>query len=80
MENQHSPCLMDPTADFCEAVRKDTLVRGQGIADELFTGDMASAMGEVFGDILANGVIGSIGGSLFDVPMIPPPEICGLNE
>ncbi len=68
--------LTDPTTRFCTSVRKSALLRGQSVAHELFTGDMADAMGVVFGDILATAVVGSIGNSLFDVPM---EKICEDN-
>ncbi len=61
--------LMDPTADFCKSVQKNALVSGKTIADKHFTDDMAEAMGVVFGEMLANAVVGSVGASLFDVPM-----------
>lgn len=60
--------LSDPTGEFIKAVRRDARKRGNKIASEHFKGDMAVVMGEVFGDCLAGGVIGSIGNSLWDVP------------
>ena len=63
--------LTDPTGSFIEAVRKSTRIRGDRIAKEHFEGDMAVAMGEVFGDWLAGAVICGIGSSLYDVPMSP---------
>lgn len=61
--------LIDPTQDFIEAIKHDCNIRGKEIAGEHFDGDMADVMGEVFGDILANGVMYGIGNSLYDVPM-----------
>ena len=61
--------LLDPTVEFCKAIRRDTRKRGAEIANKHFEGDMAVVMGEVLGDILANGVLNNIGDSLYDVPM-----------
>lgn len=61
--------LLDPTLEFCKALRRDARKRGDEIANEHFEGDMAVAMGEVSGDMLANGVTNSIGNSLWDVPI-----------
>ena len=62
--------LSDPTGEFIQAVRKSCRVRGDKIANECFEGDMADVMGEVFGEMLAGRVIGLIGNSLYDVPML----------
>ena len=61
--------LSDPTAEFIKGLHKDARKRGAKIANELFTGEMAKAMGEVCGDILLNGIVAGLGNSLFDVPM-----------
>ncbi len=61
--------LIDPTANFCEAISRSAHKEGKKIANKHFEGDMAVVMGEVFGDMLACGVMNSIGGSLWDVPM-----------
>lgn len=61
--------LSDPMGEFIRDVRRSARSRGDRIAGEHFEGDMAVVMGEVFRDLLASGVISSIGNSLFDVPM-----------
>lgn len=61
--------LLDPTVSFCKEIRKSARVRGDKIANAHFEGDMAIVMGEVFGNMLACGVINAVGGSLWDVPM-----------
>lgn len=66
MENEK---LIDPTKAFCEAVCEDARVCGDKIANKHFEGDMAIAMGEVFGDMLACGVMNAVGSRLFDRPM-----------
>ena len=66
--------LHDPTADFIEAIRQDCGVRGLEMAKKLFSScgwddDVMRITGKVFGEIIAGMVVGSIGNSLYDVPM-----------
>ncbi len=63
--------LRDPMLAFCKAIQENAHKKGREIASEHFDGAMADVMGEVFGNMLANGVVNTIGGSLFDVPMEP---------
>ena len=66
--------LTDPTAEYFKAIRRDTRKRGIKMAKKLFgdcgwENDVMRVTGEVFGDIMAGMVMGSIGNSLWDVPM-----------
>ena len=64
--------LLDPLGEYIKSIRKSCRKRGIVMANDL-CGDwddgQIECMGEVFGNMLACGVIGAIGGSLYDVPM-----------